>query len=99
MNIYIHKGGKNYGPYSVSQLRELLKKGNFEENDLACYDGTNWVKLSEVPHIYESSEPVLEQTNQNIQTSKSSPTAKVNAGTDLHDAKPTNKNKKKIIVQ
>ena len=98
MNIYILKGGTNYGPYSLSQLRELLRKGNFEGNDLACYDGANWVKLSEVPHIYESSEPVLEQTNQNTQTSKSSPTAKVNAGTDLHGAKPTKKSKKKIFI-
>ena len=98
MNIYIHKGGKNYGPYSVSQLRELVREGNFEGNDLACYDGANWVKLSEVPHIYESSEPVLEQTNQNTQRSKSSPAAKVNAGTDLHDAKPTKKSKKKIFI-
>ena len=98
MNIYIHKDGKNYGPYSVSQLRELVREGNFEGNDLACYDGANWVKLSEVPHIYESSEPVLEQTNQNTQRSKSSPAAKVNAGTDLHDAKPTKKSKKKIFI-
>jgi hypothetical protein len=98
MNIYVHKGGKNYGPYSVSQLREFLRKGNFEGNDLACYDGANWVKLSEVPHIYESSEPVLEQTNQNTQRSKSSPAAKVNAGTDLHGAKPTKKSKKKIFI-
>ena len=96
MNIYVHKGGKNYGPYSVSQLRELVRKGNFEGNDLACYDGANWVKLSEVPHIYESSEPVLERTNQNTQTSKSSPAAKVNAGTGLHGDKPTKKSKKKI---
>jgi len=98
MNIYIHKGGKNYGPYSLSQLRELLREGNFEANDLACYDGANWVKLSEVPHIYESPEPVLEQTNQNTQTPKSSPAAKVNAGTVLHDAKPTKKSKKKNFI-
>ena len=98
MNIYVHKDGENYGPYTVSQLREFLKTRNLEGNDLACYDGANWVKLSEVPHIYENSEPVLEQTNQNAQTSKPSPTAKINTGDDLHEVKPTHQSKKKIFI-
>ena len=98
MNIYIHKDGNNYGPYSVSQLREFLAARNFEGNDLACYDGVNWIKLSEVPGIQRTPDPVLEQTNQNTKTSKSSPTAKVNAGADLHEVKPTQKSKKKIFI-
>ena len=75
---------------------EFLKTRNFEGNDLACYDGVNWIKLSEVPGIQRTPDPVLEQTNQNTKTSKSSPTAKVNAGADLHEVKPTQKSKKKI---
>ena len=58
MNIYVHKDGNNYGPYSISQLREFLAARNFEGNDLACYDGVNWVKLSEVPGIQRTPDPV-----------------------------------------
>ena len=98
MNIYVHKDGNNYGPYSVSQLREFLAARNFEGNDLACYDGATWIKLSEVPGIQRTPDPVLEQTTQNTQTSKLSPTANINTGADLHEVKPTQKSKKKIFI-
>ena len=51
MQIHIHKDGKTYGPYSLEQVRQYLKTGNFTGNDLACHDGANWIKLSEVPAI------------------------------------------------
>ena len=51
MQIHIHKDGKNYGPYPLEQVRQYLKAGNFTGNDLACHDGTNWIKLSQVPGI------------------------------------------------
>ena len=51
MQIPIHKDGKTYGPYSLEQVRQYLKTGNFTGNDLACHDGANWIKLSEVPGI------------------------------------------------
>jgi hypothetical protein len=49
MKIHIHKDGKNYGPYSIEQIEEFVAKGNFTNVDLACCDGKNWIKLSEVP--------------------------------------------------
>lgn len=51
MQIHIHKDGKNYGPYPLEQARQYLKAGNFTGNDLACHDGANWIKLSQVPGI------------------------------------------------
>jgi micrococcal nuclease len=51
MQIHIHKDGKNYGPYPLEQVRQYLKAGNFIGNDLACHDGANWIKLSQVPGI------------------------------------------------
>ena len=51
MQIHIHKDGKTFGPYPIEQVRQFLKAGNFTGNDLACHDGANWIKLSEVPGI------------------------------------------------
>ena len=51
MQIHIHKDDKTYGPYSLEQVRQYLKAGDFTGNDLACHDGVNWIKLSQVPGI------------------------------------------------
>ena len=58
MQIHIHKDGKTYGAYSVEQVEEFLKVGNFTANDLACHDGANWVKISEIPNIKETRKPL-----------------------------------------
>ena len=49
MQVFVHIGGKNYGPYSVEQLRSYVKAGNFKEDQPACYDGKNWVGIREIP--------------------------------------------------
>lgn len=49
MQVFVHIGGKNYGPYSVEQLRSYVKAGNFKEDQAACYDRKNWVRIREVP--------------------------------------------------
>jgi endonuclease YncB( thermonuclease family) len=54
MQIHIHKDGKTYGPYPLEQVRQNLKVGNFTANDLACHDGANWIKLSQVPGVASS---------------------------------------------
>ena len=65
MQIHIHKDGKNYGPYPLEQVRQYLKAGNFTGNDLACHDGANWIKLSQVPGIAPSKpKPVAKQVEQ-----------------------------------
>jgi len=49
MQVYVHLTGKNHGPYSIDQLRQYVQAGNFRDDHLACYDGTNWVKIKDVP--------------------------------------------------
>ena len=49
MQVYVHLAGKNHGPYSIDQLRQFVQAGNFRDDHLACYDGTNWVKIRDVP--------------------------------------------------
>ena len=65
MQIHIHKDAKNYGSYTLDQVRQYLKAGNFSGNDLACHDGANWIKLSQVPGIAPSKpKPVAKQIEQ-----------------------------------
>jgi endonuclease YncB( thermonuclease family) len=65
MQIHIHKDGKNFGPYTLDQVRQYLKAGNFTGNDLACHDGANWIKLSQVPGITPAQpKPVAKQVEQ-----------------------------------
>ena len=49
MQVYVHLAGKNHGPYSIDQLHQHVQAGNFRDDHLACYDGTNWVKIKDVP--------------------------------------------------
>ena len=65
MQIHIHKDGKTFGPYPIEQVRQFLKAGNFAVNDLACHDGANWIKLSQVPGIAPSKpKTVVKQVEQ-----------------------------------
>ena len=58
MQVFVHIGGKNYGPYSVEQLRSYVKAGNFKEDQPACYDGKNWVGIRELPgFVVERNKP------------------------------------------
>ena len=49
MNIYIHKDGTNYGPYSIEQVKEYLQQGSFTLQDNACHDGQNWIPVAQLP--------------------------------------------------
>ena len=62
MQIYVHISGKNYGPYSIDQLREYVSKGSFKSNSQACYDGKNWVTISDIPGFVKAAEKPKQQT-------------------------------------
>jgi micrococcal nuclease len=65
MHIHIHKDGKTYGPYNLEHIHQYLKAGNFTGNDLACHDGANWIKLSQVPGSAPTkTKPVAKQVEQ-----------------------------------
>ena len=49
MNIYIHKEGTNYGPYSIEQVKEYVLQGSFTLQDNACHDGQNWIPVAQLP--------------------------------------------------
>tara|TARA_B100000963_G_scaffold349335_1_gene358236 strand:+ start:689 stop:1402 length:714 start_codon:yes stop_codon:yes gene_type:complete len=66
LQIHIHKNGKTYGPFSVEQVRGYLKAGNFSAEDHACHDGTNWIKLSQVPGIASKSKTKAKPIEQPI---------------------------------
>ena len=67
MQIYVHINGKNYGAYTVDQLRQYVQAGSFKEDHLACYDGTNWVKIRDVPGfavVAKKAKPVQQKAQQ-----------------------------------
>ncbi|MFP6893477.1 MAG: DUF898 family protein [Opitutales bacterium] len=49
MQIYLHKDGRQSGPFTLEQLREKVLQGSFTEEDYACYDHRNWVTIGQVP--------------------------------------------------
>ena len=98
MKVYIHRDGKNFGPYSVAQLREYLKAKNFTEDDLACYDGANWVKLSLVPGISENPLPARKEHEQKDKNPERTPSVKDRATLEQQTAKPVPKTRRKIYV-
>ena len=59
MNIYVHKDGTQYGPYTIEQVLQYIQQGAFTLQDQACHDGQNWVPLSQVPGL---SKPASAQT-------------------------------------
>jgi len=70
MNIYIHKDGQQYGPYTTVQLREYITQGSFSLEDQACHDGQNWVPLSQVPGLSQpaAAQPPTQQPQQSHAT-------------------------------
>ncbi len=57
MQIYVHLGGKNYGPYSIEQIRQYVQAGNFTVDQQACYDGKNWIRISDLPGYAVTEKP------------------------------------------
>ena len=41
MQVYVSKGGQQYGPYTVGEVRQYVEAGNFAPTDHACCDGAN----------------------------------------------------------
>ena len=67
MQVYVHLAGKNHGPYSIDTLRQYVQAGSFKDDHLACYDGTNWVKIKDVPGfavVAEKAKPVHQKAQQ-----------------------------------
>ena len=64
MNIYVHKDGVQYGPYTLDQLQGYLNAGSFTLEDLACYDSQNWIAIAQVPGITQPPVLAVQQPSQ-----------------------------------
>ena len=94
MNIYVHKNGQQYGPYTTDQLREYITQGSFTFEDQACHDGQNWVPLSQVPGVSQpaAAQPVTQQPQQAHTTGNSQ------SKFDQVQSTPVNGGSKKLII-
>ena len=58
MQIYIHRDGQQFGPYSVEQAREYLAAGSLAATDLAWYEGAaDWAPLGQLKEVSLSTPP------------------------------------------
>ena len=64
MNIYVHKDGTQYGPYSLEQLQQYIQQGSFTLEDQACHDGQNWVSVGQIPGIAQAATSPAQPTSQ-----------------------------------
>jgi len=49
MKYYISRGGQQFGPYTMADLRNYVAQGNILLTDLACGEGqTQWVPVSQL---------------------------------------------------
>jgi len=98
MKVHLHKDGKQYGPYTIEQLREYVQQGNFTTGDHACYDGQNWVTIAQVPGFPEATQPAASPsptTPQQDQTVKETPVEQQPAAANTSNSPAK---KKKIIL-
>ncbi len=58
MQIYIHRDGQQFGPYSVEQARDYLASGNLLPGDLAWHEGAaDWMPLDQVAEVATNPSP------------------------------------------
>jgi len=93
MNIYVHKDGTQYGPYTLEQLQQYLQKGSFTVQDQACYDGQNWVTVAQVPGISQAATPQAQPAQ-----AKATQAAPQSAQAATPQAASPARSKKKIII-
>ena len=98
MKAYVHKDGQQYGPFTVEQLRQYVRQGNFTTGDHACHDGQNWVTIAQVPGFAEATQPAASPsptTTRRNQVVRKKAVARQPAPANAVDSQP---NKKKIIL-
>ena len=71
IKIYLHRNGRNDGPYSEESIREHLKSGKVEKDDWAwAKSQEQWVRLSDLVDVGEGQEQVAinpkELTNEQV---------------------------------
>ena len=97
MKVYVHRKGKNFGPFTVAQIKGHLRANNFVKDDLACFDGSHWVKLSEVPGVSETPELPKNPIRLKTEKSEKNPTLQKAEGSETKTRKPVFQNRKKAL--
>ena len=71
--VYLFKGGKNHGPYTLEEVRQHIRNRSFTEKDYACHDGKNWIRVSELPGFarIEKAKPAARRTKSSAKKRKS----------------------------
>ncbi len=58
MQLYIHRDGQQYGPYSLEEARDYLASGSLAPDDLAWHDGAaDWIPLGSVTELAPAPQP------------------------------------------
>jgi hypothetical protein len=81
MNIYVHKDGTQYGPYTLEQIQQYIQQGSFTLEDQACHDGQNWVPVAQVPGIAPAATSPVQPAAQPETQAKASATKKKTVAT------------------
>lgn len=56
MELYIHRDGQQYGPYSEDDVRSYIADGTVQESDLAWHEGaSDWAPLSSLSSFSRAS--------------------------------------------
>ena len=100
MNIYVHKDGTQYGPYTIEQVQQYIQQGAFTFQDQACHDGQNWVLLSQVPGLSQpaSVQPVSQQPQAQVAPNARNAQNKFNQATSQAQPTPGKGSNKKLII-
>ena len=100
MNIYVHKDGTQYGPYTIEQVQQYIQQGAFTLQDQACHDGQNWVLLSQVPGLSQpaSVQPVSQQPQAQVAPNAGNAQNKFNQATSQAQPTPGKGSNKKLII-
>ena len=100
MNIYVHKDGTQYGPYTLEQVQQYIQQGAFTLQDQACYDGQNWVPLAQVPGLSQpaTAQPVAQQPQAQVAPNAGNAQSKFNQATSQAQPTPGKSSNKKLII-
>ena len=100
MNIYVHKDGTQYGPYTLEQVQQYIQQGAFTLQDQACYDGQNWVPLAQVPGLSQpaTAQPVAQQPQAQVAPNAGNAQSKFNQATSQAQSTPGISSNKKLII-
>lgn len=73
INIHVARQGVRYGPYTISQVRELLAAGRLSSDDLAWFEGAaGWMRLGVVPGV-EAARPLQQSAHRRGATVAAAP--------------------------